>query len=110
MDEIEFLVQGSSPDPYKVTFTLDVKKLNAFCTCPAGENGQYCKHRLAILGGDSSAIVSDNMDKVSLVSSWLSGTDLEEALALLLDAEREHDIAKKHLAVAKKNVAKAMRS
>ena len=77
MEEITFLVQGSAIDPYRVTFTKNKNNLNAFCTCPAGENGQYCKHRLAILGGDVSAITSKNELEVETVgkSGWAMDRD-----------------------------------
>lgn len=110
MKTIEFLVKGSSPDPYHVTFTKDGDNLNAFCTCPAGENGQYCKHRFSILSGSENSVVSENKEQVATVQSWLPGSDLEVALMDLAEAEHEYDHAKKHLSKAKKNVAKAMRS
>ena len=109
MEEIIFKVKGSSPEPYKVTFTKSKNNINAFCTCPAGEYGQYCKHRFAIMAGESKAVVSSNKDQVMVVKSWLPGSDLEEALMELAEAEHEHDKAKKRLAVAKKNIARAMR-
>lgn len=108
MEEIIFLVKGSSPEPYKVTFTRSKNNINAFCTCPAGENGQHCKHRYAIMAGDSSAVISDK-EKVMVVMSWLPGSDLEAALMELAEAEHEHDKAKKRLTAAKKSIARAMR-
>ena len=109
MQEIKFLVQGSALEPYRVTFIKGKNNLNAFCTCPAGENAQYCKHRLSILAGDAKAVVSKNKDQVVSVMSWLPGTDLEEALTKLAQAEQEYDMAKKRLTTAKKNVAQSMR-
>lgn len=45
MNQIKFLVIGSSENPYEVNFIRRGNNLSAHCTCPAGENGQYCKHR-----------------------------------------------------------------
>jgi len=109
MDAIIFLVQGSAPEPYRVTFTKTKNNLNAFCTCPAGDKGQYCKHRFAILSGSTASIVSENQDKVALVLSWLPGSDVEKALEEVAEAEQECDLAKKRLTLAKKKVPKAMR-
>jgi len=109
MREVEFLVQGSAPSPYRVTFIKHNNKLNASCTCPAGENGQYCKHRLAILAGDTNAIISKNKDQVATARDWLPGTDLESALIELAKTEHEYDIAKERLTIAKKKIAQAMR-
>ena len=109
MKEVEFLVQGSAPEPYKVTFIKDKSNLNAFCTCPAGQNGQYCKHRFAILAGDATAIISKNEDQVATIRGWLLGTDLESALIELAEAEQEYDVARERLTTAKKKIAQAMR-
>ena len=109
MKEIEFLVQGSAPEPYRVTFIKDKNNLNAFCTCPAGENGQHCKHRFAILAGDAKAIISKNKDQVATIRGWLPGTDLESALIELAEVEHEYDVAKERLKTAKKKIAQAMK-
>ena len=109
MEEREFLVAGSAPDPYRVTFMLDGTNLSAYCTCPAGLHGQHCKHRFRILRGELIGVVSDNGDQVAEVASWVSGTDLEAALAEMSVAEHEYETAKKRLSAAKKRVARAMR-
>lgn len=109
MEEICFMVQGSSPEPYRVTFVKSGSNIGAFCSCPAGTNGQSCKHRLCILNGDGTALVSSNIDEVEVVRSWLPNSDLDKALKELQKAEKEYDDAKKRLANAKKNLARCMR-
>jgi len=89
---------------------VEPNNLNAFCTCPAGDNGQYCKHRFGILSGNTKSIVSENQGDVSIIQSWLPGSDLEKALKEMAEAEHESDLARKRLSLAKKMVAKAMRS
>ncbi len=110
METIQFLVQGSADEPYEVTFQKSGNNLSAFCTCAAGQNGQYCKHRFQILEGSTEGIVSGNSEQVPTVITWLPGTDVAEALAALTAAEREFDRAKKVVTHAKKNLASAMRS
>ncbi len=109
MEQFKFLVRGSTPDPYQVTFTKEKDNINAYCTCPAGKKGQYCKHRFSILSGNTDYIESVNEQQVAIVKSWLPGFDIEEALMGLAEAEHEYDQAKKRMSLAKKNVAKAMR-
>jgi uncharacterized Zn finger protein len=110
MDIIKFLVKGSAPGPYQVTFTKTENNLNAFCTCPAGENGQYCKHRFDILSGSTNALVSENQNEVEIIRAWLPGSFIEETLKEMAQAEHESNLAGKRLSLAKKKVAKAMRS
>jgi len=116
MEQIEFLVQGSSTEPYVVTFTKEGDNLNAYCTCRAGLVGTYCKHRINILNGVKNGIVSDNDCDVQKVMSWLVGSDLEKALRHYADEEDVFqeaalvfEKAKKRLSKAKKAIAVAMR-
>ena len=110
MEEISFKVQGSAAEPYEVLFRRHSDtNLSAFCTCPAGVNGQYCKHRFSILDGVTKGIVSPNLDQVEIVKTWLSGTDVHNAMLKVREIEVEAANVKKQLSAAKKEVAKAMR-
>ena len=108
MEELVFLVKGSSADPYEVTFIKDGASLTAICTCPAGTYGNFCKHRISILDGVATAISSDNAEKVTTVAGWLSGTDVEAALSEMREAEKIADPDKKTLNDAKRKLARAM--
>ena len=109
MNIINFFVQGSSDSPYHVTFKKSGNNLSAFCTCTAGLSGQYCKHRFNILGGISTGIVSENLDQVAIVSSWLPGSNVEKAMLAVMDAEEGFEQAKQKLSAAKKLLAKSFR-
>jgi len=108
MDKIKFLVQGSAEYPYEVIFSKRGSNLSAYCTCPAGENGQCCKHRFRIFAGSDEGIVSGNKDEVIIVKSWLSGTDVEAALGEVVEKERVFEKAKKDLSAAKKKLVRIM--
>jgi hypothetical protein len=109
MEKLQFSIQGSAKEPYRVTFQKNGLNLSAYCTCPAGDNGQYCKHRLNILGGITEGIVSGNETDVEIVASWLSGTDVETAMNAVMDAEEKYEAAKRELSAAKKRLALAFR-
>lgn len=110
MEELVFLVKGSSAEPYEVTFIKDGESLTAICTCPAGSFGNFCKHRISILDGNARNITSDNVDKAATVVDWLPGTDVEAALVEMRAAEAEGDPDKKALNAAKRKLARAMNS
>jgi len=110
MSTVQFKVQGSTAEPYIVTFIKrSDSNLSAICTCRAGENGQYCKHRFSILEGKSDGVVSTNIDDVQTVVKWLIGTDIEAEITKMRTLEAEAAKIKNELSKAKKNVAKAMR-
>jgi len=110
MKELTISVKGSSADPYEVTFIKDGDSLTALCSCPAGQYGNFCKHRISILDGNSDAIVSDNGDAVSTILEWLQGTDVAAALSEFRDLERASDTPKSALVAAKRKLARAMNS
>jgi uncharacterized Zn finger protein len=107
--ELTFLIKGSAAKPYEATFIKDGDSLTAVCTCPAGQFGNFCKHRLSILDGKAANIVSENATEVATVVAWLSATDVEAALTELRDAERT-SAPKETLDAAKKKLARAMNS
>ena len=110
MEELIFLVKGSSADPYEVTFIKDGTSLTAICTCPAGTYGNFCKHRISILDGNTQMISSDNADQAATVVGWLPGTDVDAALSEMREAEKIADPDKTALSAAKRKLARAMNS
>lgn len=110
MEELIFLVKGSSKEPYEVTFIKDGDSLTALCTCPAGTYGNFCKHRISILDGNTQSISSDNAEQAPKIVDWLAGTDVEAALSEMRDAEKNSDPDKSVLNAAKKKLARAMNS
>ena len=108
MTEIVFLVRGTSREPYEVSFVREKNGLSAFCTCPAGARGQYCKHRFEILKGDSRRIISGNKEDVEIVTWWLRGTEVEDAIRDVQVAEEAYNVAKRELSAAKRELARVM--
>lgn len=104
----EFSVQGSEPIPYVVRFSKEGENLKASCTCRAGVMGQICKHRLSILNGEKSEIISDNADNVAEVVSWLAGSAVALAMANVASLEAEKKLIEEKIKIAKKLIAKAL--
>ncbi len=108
MDIVEFSVQGSSETPYTVSFTFDENKLSAFCTCPAGNSGTACKHRLSVLAGSNSGIVDGSLDQIPKILLWLKGSEIEACLEELSAAEAQFEKAKKQVSTAKKKLSNSL--
>lgn len=82
-------IAGSEGDIYKATFERTGDSLRALCTCPAGEMGTHCKHRLAVLNGDFSRVAGDSdVDIAQEVASLIQGTGIERAMRALAEAEQ----------------------
>lgn len=110
MEELTLRVKGSSADPYELTFIKDGSSLTALCDCPAGTFGNLCKHRVAILDGDSTAVVDGDGGKAGVIVKWLIGTDVDSALKEMREVESSSESSKSDLVAAKKKLAKAMNS
>lgn len=109
MRQIEFTVRGMKGDLYTCTFERDGDNLNAFCTCPDGRVGSYCKHRFALIDGNQSIVVSNNAKEVEALPEMLSGTDVEIALVALSEAIETFKQAETNLIQAERELARAMR-
>lgn len=101
MERMEFMVQGGKVEPYRVTLEKIGTNLNAYCTCAAGSNGQYCKHRFRILSGNPDGVVAPDLDKLRTAVDWLVDTDVESTLRALIAAEDQVIATKKALAKAR---------
>ena len=105
MDSFEFLVQGSAPEPYRVSFPREGRNLSAHCTCPATESGSYCERRINILRGAADGVVSKNTADVATVAGWLKGTDVDAALQTVIRLEKEAERIKEALISAKQTLS-----
>ncbi|MCB9990664.1 MAG: SWIM zinc finger family protein [Rhodospirillales bacterium] len=108
MQRLEFIVEGSKGDEYEVSFEREGNNLDVFCTCAAGENGLYCKHRFALMDGDVGALLSENENDVAALKELMKGTDVEAAYNDVMSLQAQYDEIHTRLKAAKKILAKAM--
>ena len=109
MASLQFFVQGSATEPYRITFEKAGDSLSADCTCPAGKAGRYCRHIFAVLSGITKGIVSDRGRSVATLKAWLAGTDVDDAMFELVLANCEVDAARIRVSDARKGLASALR-
>ena len=106
VQQFVFEVLGSQGDPYRVTFTSNGDRASASCTCPAGVQGTWCKHRTALLEGDVTALRSANASEVAALKDRLPGTSLGAAYSRWIEAEEGVAAAKKAADAAKRSLAR----
>ena len=108
-DAIEVRVEGSTGTPYVATFSLEGGSLKTACSCPAGEKKMHCKHRLALLAGNLSAVLGVMPSGLAeQLSTMVRGTQLEVALQELEVAEAEAKVAAERVKRAKKVLDRVM--
>ena len=82
-ERVEFLVQGSASEPYRVSFWRVGDNVKSSCTCQAGKNGLACKHRLSLLDGEVTNLVFSSPDSFQNLQRILEGSDVGAALRSL---------------------------
>ncbi|MAC81476.1 MAG: hypothetical protein CML66_25835 [Rhodobacteraceae bacterium] len=102
------VTSSSSGEIYGISFVRAGDNLICKCSCPAGKNGQVCKHRLNILQGNIDDVTGGQIERIDLVPSIVSGTDVERALVAYLSIDEELAAVKKRVSAAKKALSKAM--
>ena len=107
-ETIVFAVQGSSPEPYRVTFERKHSEVRAFCTCTAGENGLYCKHRMHLLQGVVDQMAAGDLGNLSVLADWLHDSSLGFAVQQLDAVELALEQAKRRVSNARKALSSAM--
>lgn len=106
---IEFDVRDPTLVECRVTFVKSGDNLSVFCTCEMGRRQQYCAHRLDILRGDTSGIVSDNVAEATSIGQWAVGTDVYSAMLEIEQCEHRAAEADRRLDEAKLRLGVAMR-
>jgi len=112
--QIILLAKSSSqPEPYSVTFNWNNNKLSVFCNCPAGEIGQLCKHKTALLANESDILYdSKQKNQLDKISVWVQSSSLPKLLLQLKEAELEKDRiiekAKKDFSALKHKIARLL--
>lgn len=105
---MKFLIRSSSGSgEYEVSLAETARGLALGCTCPAGEKGQACKHRIDLLDGDDSSVIGGT-GSVEALQNALSGGPIEAALAQVYMLEGAVEAAQSELRKAKKALARAM--
>jgi hypothetical protein len=80
------------------------------CTCEAGRQGTYCKHRFALLDGDVSNLLSHNSDDVTKLVGLISGTDVDRRYKVVRELTAQKVNIELKLRLEKKALAREMNS
>lgn len=109
MEIVVLLVSSSQPEPYEVSVTVESDALAIRCTCPAGEWGKYCKHKAAVVLGDSTALYGDEqVERFEQARKWIVASTLPTLFAEIADSEKKAAVATALAKKTKEKVAKAM--
>lgn len=101
-------VRGSEGDVYRVSFLRGDGGVKVQCTCRAGLMGQFCRHRLALLAGDRSAMLDNGLGKVlDEALAWPEFVSIKTEIAKLQEVQGQIESLEKIKSSLKRVVAKA---
>lgn len=105
-DPYNFNVRSSSSSSeYIVSVWIEGEQVLCICDCPAGKFGKLCKHKVAILSGDESALSQRSQsDQLKFLCGQVTQRALGKCLLELDAAEKGLDQAKRHLDKVKKEL------
>ena len=102
----EFLVRGSEGDEYQVIFENINGTLRTHCSCKARLSRQWCKHRTAILNGETDSLINDNPSGFQKLRQMIQGSPFEAAFSRYTNADYHLEIAKMERDKAKRALLK----
>jgi hypothetical protein len=101
-------VYGSKGNLYRVSFDRAASGVRVQCTCKAGVNGQFCRHRIALLAGDRSMMVDVlAMQTLDDVLSWPEFVSIKTEISKLKEVQDQIEGLEKVKASLRRVVAKA---
>ena len=105
----EFEVRSSDGvATYAVEFSLESGKLHVYCRCPAGILGKWCKHKMRLISGDVTGVLSTSgAADMAEVLSWIRNSEFPRLLDEMKTAENEMQAAKVKMDKVKKVLEKS---
>ena len=105
---LKFIVRGSKGDEYEIIAEKSQTSLRISCTCAAGMQGTWCGHRLALIGGDTSSLLSGSEEDMKSLREMLTGTLLERRYALICQLEQDKSTIDLKLKAERKALGREM--
>lgn len=91
---VKAIVQGTRR--YSVRLTLQDGEIEHDCTCPIGDDGEFCKHCVAVAlawhaGGGADASDAPESPGEDEVRAYLAGKDKDELVSMLIEQALEDE-------------------
>ena len=102
------VMSTSTGEIYNVSVVRNGANLTCTCTCPAGQKGTACKHRLGILSGSSTGVTGGDINRIESIPGIMQGTDVESALINVSTLEDQIAALKKQITAAKKALGRTL--
>ncbi|MHB1116334.1 SWIM zinc finger family protein [Sideroxydans sp.] len=95
---------------YLAGFTVEEGVLNVFCSCPAGELGKWCKHKMALMSGDTKMPGDLDSAVIDELRNLVGKSIFPQLVDAVQQAEKDVLMAKTKLGSAKKALENSVRA
>ncbi len=111
LQEIRLVVREADAEPCEVVFQREGTNMTATCSCQHTDTDSLCSHRLTLLRGTLGDLILVEGDEQDLeqIPLMLKGTDVEQALKALEEAEDLMKEAHEEYREAKEQMIDAMK-
>lgn len=86
-DTLTFYVQGSAKEPYRIMAEGAGATFRAFCNCPAGRKGTFCKHIAYLLQGDVTKLAPSSDALVHELTRRAQGSPILDKAGKRIDKD-----------------------
>jgi len=87
---------SSSGEPYDIYFEFSENKFKVHCNCPAGIYGKLRKHKIGLLGGDSSLLFNKtDYEVLEQIHEVVKKSKYIEIISSYNSIKREIEVAQK---------------
>ncbi|MGU3537721.1 SWIM zinc finger family protein [Methylobacterium sp. A54F] len=106
MTQFIFSVRSEAgSEHYQLKATRTDRGLRFTCSCKAGQRGDQCQHRLALLLKDTRACVEVDQESLTALHDMAEGSPLMHAVEMMVQAQAAAEEAQNDLKRAKKVLA-----
>lgn len=108
---IRLLIKASSrPEPYDLDVTIEGTALTLHCSCPAGEWGKLCKHKIGVVEGTESLVYNQtDLPSFRQLVNAVRSTGLVDMVKSVRKAEKKFEKAQIELRDLKSELAEAFK-
>lgn len=86
---LEFEVKGGEGISHTISANRAGDNLTLTCDCPTAFQGNICAHRLVLLAGDTSLLVSENASDVEELKTMMVGTDVDRCMREIAELDSQ---------------------
>lgn len=110
MPQITLLAGDGDREPNEVVFTREEEKLTIACSCPEGNQGRICEHKVRLAANDHLMLVNPMQTRdLHEAHIWVIQSSVSDLILRLFDLRSDPDQDEEMLRQTEREIAAAMK-